>query len=255
MAGAGNKIDGLNVGEDAQAHTCENSTITGALTYVAGGSVVNCTAGNSIKERPNEIDPVGMPISQTQIDKWKNDAQKGGLIPNDYVISNAYENLGPIKIDGDLLIDNNSVVNMKGTVWITGNLRIDNGSTLQLNSNAYGITSGVVVVDGKIKVRPNTILKGTGQPSSYVMLLSTNSELLDTADPALEIDNNTDAAVFYTSQGLIVLRNNVTAREVTGYKVHLDNNAEVIYESGLQSAAFSSGTGGNWQVSSWKEIQ
>jgi hypothetical protein len=137
---------------------------------------------------------------------------------------------------------------------VTGNFRVDNGSTIQLDANAYGITSGVFVVDGKIKIRPNTILKGSGQASSYIMLLSTNSELVDFADPAVEIDNNTDAAIFYASQGLVVLRNNVQAREVTGYKVHLDNNAEIIYESGLQNSAFSSGTGGGWEVSSWQEI-
>jgi Tfp pilus assembly protein PilX len=254
VASNGNRIEGLQVGEDAMAHTCVDSDIAGELTYVSGGSLLNCTAGSTIKERPNEIEPADMPISQSQIDQWKSDAESGGIIPTDYVILSSYEDLGAIKIDGDLLIDNNATLNMRGTIWVTGDLRIDNGSTVQLDSNAYGITSGVLVVDGKIKVKPNTILKGSGQPSSYIMLLSTNSELVDFANPALEIDNNTDAAIFYASQGLVVLRNNVQAREVTGYKVHLDNNAEIIYESGLQNSAFSSGTGGGWEVSSWREI-
>ena len=86
------------------------------------------------------------------------------------------------------------------------------------------------------------------------MLLSTNSSL-DDLNPAIEVDNNTDAAIFYANQGLIAIRNNVQVREITGYKVYLDNNAEVQYESGLENTSFSSGSGGTWEVASWKEVE
>lgn len=254
VATNGNRIEGLEVGKDAKAHACKDSTIVGSLTYVSGGAVQNCTAGEFIDEQPHEILPKDLPISQSQIDEWKTDAENGGIITEDYTISGDFEDLGPIKIEGNLLIDNNATLNIKGSIWIAGDLRIDNGSTIQLDLDSYGSNSGTIVVDGKIKIKPNTYLKGSGGEESYLLLLSTSSSL-DDLDPAIEIDNNTDAAIFYANQGLIVIRNNVQVREITGYKVYLDNNAEVQYESGLENASFSSGTGGTWEVASWKEIE
>jgi hypothetical protein len=256
VAKNGNRIEGLIIQQDAQAHSCKNSQITGTLTYVSGGTIQNCSAGGAIKIQPNEIPTKDLPIPQTQIDKWKSEAEKGGTISGDYTISGKItQNLGPVKITGNLLVDNNAVLNMTGTIWVVGDLRIDNGATIKLDSNSYGALSGVIVVDGKIKVRPNTYLKGSGQEGSYLLLLSTNPEVSDTTNPAIDVDNNTDAAIFYTNQGLIVVRNKVKARELTGYKIFLNNNAEVAYETGLEEAVFSSGPGGSWKVVSWREVE
>lgn len=256
VAGSGNRIEGLIVGKDATAHTCKDSTIGGALTYVAGGSVVNCVAGESIQERPNEIDPVPLPISQAQIDDWKSDAESGGIIVGDYTIAGGTtENLGPKKITGNLLVDNNSTLNMTGILWVVGDFRIDNGSTIQLDSNIYGPNSGLIVIDGKTTARPNIFIQGTGQEGSYLMILSTNTEVADETNPAIKVDNTTEGAIFYAGEGLITLKNNISAREITAYKVFMDNNAEIEYESGLENALFSSGPGGSWQVTSWREIE
>jgi len=252
----GNRIEGLQVGKDAKVHTCKDSQITGTLTYVSGGSVQNCTVGGATTTQPNEIPRKDFPIPQSQIDKWKSEAEGGGVISGDYTISGKItQNLGPKKITGNLLVDNNATLNMLGTIWVVGNLRIDNGAMIKLDSNSYGSNSGVIVVDGKIKVRPNTYLRGSGQEGSYLMLLSTNPEVSDTANPAIDVDNNSDAAIFYANQGLIVLKNKINAREVTGYKIFLANNAEILYEAGLEEATFSSGPGGSWEVVSWKEIE
>lgn len=256
VAKSGNRIEGLIVGEDAMAHTCKESIIGGNLTYVSGGSILNCDVGGSVNERPNQIEPEGLPISQEQIDSWKSDAESEEVISGDYTISGGTtENLGPKKITGNLLVDNNATLNMTSTLWVAGNLRIDNGATIQLDSNFYGSNSGVIVVDGKVKIRPNTYLKGTGQEGSYLMMLSTNPEVSDETNPAIDIDNTTEGAIFYGQNGLIVLRNNVVAREVTSYKIFIDNNAEIIYESGLENVFFSSGPGGSWEVASWREIE
>ena len=256
VARNGNRIEGLIVGKDATVHTCKDSTIGEVLTFVSGGSIEDCVAGASTEEQTSEIEPQDLPISQEQIDSWKSDAENGGVIIGDYTISGkVVQNLGPKKITGNFLVDNNATLNIIGTLWVVGDLRIDNGATLQLDSNFYGSNSGVIVVDGKVKIRPNTVIKGTGQEGSYLMTLSTNPEVLDTKNPAIDVDNSTDTAIFYTNQGLIVLRNNVLAREITGYKVFLDNNAEIQYESGLENTLFSSGPGGSWEVASWREVE
>lgn len=259
VARNGNRIEGLKVGQDASAHTCENSEITGDLTYVSGGSVVNCTAGGFIKNQPNEISPQPLPISESQINNWKTDALSGGILTSDYLLTKAVDFLGPIQIGTkaepkNLTIDNGARLVVRGTIYVTGTITFDNNAIIELDVNSYGPTSGIIAGDGKIITRNNAILRGSGQEGSYILILSTSSSL-DPANPAILIANNAEGAIFYANSGLISLLNGMRAREVTGYKVLINNNAEVEYESGLQNSSFSGGTGGSWIVESWREIE
>lgn len=254
VAKNGNRIEGLIVDGDAWAHTCKDSTIVGDLTYVSGGSVNNCPAGGLTKTQPNDIDAKDLPISQSTIDDWKTEAESGGIIVGDYTISGGTVNLGPQKITGNLTLDNNAVLTMTGTIWVVGDVLVKNGSTINLDANFYGGVSGVLISDGKIKIRPGVTLEGSGVEGSYLMLLSTNNSV-DQSDPAIEVDNTTTGGIFYTTQGLVVIRNNVEVREVTCYQLYLAQNAEIDYETGLADTEFTSGPGGSWTVASWKEVQ
>lgn len=260
VAHNGNRIEGLEIGEDASVHTCKNSTIVGNLIYVSGGSTINCPAGGTVKSQPNEILPQDLPIPQSQIDDWKNEASNGGIINNDYVLDlGASDSLGPIQIGTaiqpkNLTIDNGSNLKITGTIYVTGDVLFDNNSIIELDYNAYGSTSGIIIADGKVTIRNNATLRGTGEVGSYLLIVSTNNSL-DPANPALSIKNNAEGAIFYTNSGLILINNNVRAREVTGYKIKMENNSEVEYEIGLENAVFSGGTGGSWQIRSWKEIE
>lgn len=258
VAQNGNRIEGLDVGDDALAHTCKDSDVVGDLTYVSGGSLNNCTAGGAVNIRPNNIDPEPLPISQAQIEIWKSEAQAGGIIANDYtangVVSLGSRQIGTLAAPRDLTVSNGSILNITGTVYVTGNIIFDNNSIIQLDSASYGGTSGVIIADGIIDIRNNSVLQGTGLPGSYLLVLSTNSSL-DPVNPALFVKNNAQGAILYATNGLIVLNNNMKAREIAGYKVKMENGAEIEYESGLQNALFSSGIGGSWQVKNWREIE
>ena len=59
----------------------------------------------------------------------------------------------------------------------------------------------------------------------------------------------------YAAHGEIRIKQSLTLKEVTAYKIRLQNSAEVIYESGLASLLFTSGPGGGFEVSSWGEIE
>lgn len=259
VAGSGNKIDGLEIGEDATVHTCVDSDIGGNLTYVSGGSVASCDVVGVVNSRPNQIEPEPLPISASQIIDWKTKAGAGGVVTSDVIIDGASSDLGPVQIGTpsqpkNLIITNNSRVKIKGTVYVTGSIVFSNNSVIELDSSAYGSFSGVILADGRITVNNNAVLRGTGQPGSYILILSTNSSL-DPGTPAINLSNNAAGAIFYASSGLILLNNNMRAREVTGYKIQINNNAVIEYESGLENPIFSNGPGGSWVVEGWKEIE
>ena len=253
VAGNGHKIQGINVGEDADVHTCDNADIGGTLHYVSGGSIIGCTYGAAVDRGPNEIEGVPLPISQNQINKWQGEAAAGGVNPNDVIID-GIQSLGPIQIGTstqpkNLTFNNNSTLILTGTIYVTGNITTANNSTIKIDAS-YGSFSGVIIADDIIMVENGTTLTGSGQAGSYVLLLSTKN---DTVNPVIDIRNNAGGAIFYTNSGLIYLKNNMSAREVTGYKIQIDNNAQIQYESGLENANFTSGPAGSWEVVSWRE--
>jgi len=256
VAGNGNKIDGITVGNDATVHTCKDSNIDGNLTYVSGGSIQNCTVGGATSTRPNEIELQPLPISQSQIDEWEEDAAAGGVITTNISISGT-KILGPIQIGTstnpkNLTVENGATLIIEGTVYVTGDITFNNNATVNLDSS-YGSLSGIILTEGVITVENNVILNGSGQAGSYVLLLSTKN---DTTNPVIDIRNNAAGSViYYANSGLIYLANNMYAREVTGYKIQIANNAIIQYESGLEETNFSSGPGGSWEVTDWKEIE
>ena len=136
---------------------------------------------------------------------------------------------------------------------MTGGITFINGSETHLDSD-YGPDSGIIVADGKISVENGAIIDGSGQLGSYTLVLSTHDSL-DPDSPAINVSNNVGGSVFYTTRGLILLLNGMEAREVTGYKIQIEETAKVWYETGLQDLRFSGGPGGSWEVVSWKEIE
>ncbi|MDD2731936.1 MAG: hypothetical protein PHI53_01940 [Candidatus Pacebacteria bacterium] len=258
VANNGNKIKNLEIGGDALSYSCENCKITGDLTYVSGGTISGCIVSGSTFVRTEKINPEPLPIPESQIINWKQEGLSGGVINNNVVYNSVTGSLGPVQIGTpsapkNLEITNNARVKITGTVYVTGNIIISNNAVLELDSG-YGSTSGVILADGRITLKNNAILRGSGHPGSYVLILSTNPSL-DPSYPAILVGNNAQGAIFYTTSGLIYLSNNMKAREVTGYKIKINNNAEVEYESGLQNVYFSSGPGGSWTIESWKVVE
>jgi hypothetical protein len=248
VAGNGNSINGMEVGGDVLAYSCYNSAITGNLTTVSTipTDFNTCTYANHYTQT-SEIPSQSLPISQIQIDTWKSDALSGGTVGNITLSGTQTMSLGPKKITGNLSISNSAILTLTGTVYVTGNITISNSGQIRLDSS-YGSLSGVILSDGIITPSNSSILQGSGQPSSYLLVLSTND-----SDTAITISNSATGAIFYTTDGGITASNNFSAREVTGYKLIMSNSASITYESGLANTFFSSGPGGGWKVTSWQE--
>ncbi len=255
VAGNGNKIEELEIGDNAKAYSCIDCEIGGDFTYVTGGTLDNCDIDGFVTEQSEEIQSQDLPITQEKINNWKQEAQAGEVIEGNYTLEFlSSDSLGPAKVNGNVLIQNLSLLNLTGTVWVTGDLTLKNLSMIRLDSS-YGNKSGLIVIDGQIVVGNGTWLRGSGTEGSYIMLLSTNDSLQE-SDPAIDVGNvSIGDGIFYASNGLVRLRNGVSVKELTGYKIYLDNNAEIDYESGLENTLFSSGPGASWQLISWQEIE
>ncbi len=251
VASNGNTIEDISVGGNAYAYSCNNADIEGTLYSVSGGTIQNCDYDN-IEILDNEIEPEEMPISEEQINEWKDEATAGGTISGDYTISGS-ESLGPIKITGNLNISISALLNITGLVYVQGDIILDNKAKLQLDSS-FDLLSGIIISDGKIKIKNNASTQGSGKQGSFLMLLSTNNSI-DLNNPAIDLYNNAEGAIFYASHGVIYLHNNMNIREATGYKLAMDNNAIISYDIGLENVNFSSGPGGGWSVSNWRETE
>lgn len=261
VASSSNQIEDITIEGDAIVHNCDGASIGGTLYYVSGGSIGTCVyTPPAVDMGPDEIEPIPLPISEDQINEWKSVAFAGGFESNNVDISGT-QTMGPIQIGTlaqprDLTVSGSAILKLTGTIYVTGDISIGVSATTTLDAS-YGSLSGILIADGKIEVENNAKLTGSGQAGSYILLLST-SDSLDPANPAVDVRNNAGSdggAIFYANDGLLYLKNGMKAREITGYKVQLENNAEIEYDSGLANVNFSSGPSAGWIVSSWGEVE
>lgn len=242
---------------NAHANTVDNSDVENII-YCQTGS------GNNKACDTSESDPVAvpLPVSDETIAIWKSQASAGGEIASVIVGGGETQTLGPIKINGDLTIESNGTLIMLGTIWVTGEIDINSNTLVELHSS-YGTDSGTVISDGKIEINSNTTICGsegsTGgvcNPTNgtYIMFLSTDPSL-NPADPAIDMSSNTSLAILYTNNGVIRINSHTNVLEVTAYKLKIDANATVTYQTGLADINFSSGPGGTFAIKSWSEVE
>lgn len=246
VAKNGNKIEGGAVLEDAYADLCHNTDVSNNLFY----RINDGCAADIFTTLSQEIATASLPISEEEIIEWKNEALAGGIHSGNYALSEGSAYLGPKKIEGNLLIEGNSHLFLTGTLWVTGTVMIKNNAIVGLDQSSYGSFSGMIISNNLITLQNNSISRGSGLAGSYLMYLSTAA-----LNPAIKIQNNSVSDILYTNKGWIEIENNSKMREITGYGIHLKNNAAVTYEVGLQDSNFISGPSGGWGVASWKEIE
>lgn len=279
VSGSGNSIDSLTIGVDANVANLEDSTVgqdartmniddgvVGRDAYAAtiSGSVIGRDAyANSISTTTvggttysgSGITPpadVPFPLSDELMDSWQTEAEAGGTISSYDLPINTQANLGPIKINGNLVVNNGATLTVTGTIWATGTITLYNGAILELD-NGYGTTSGILIasdpsnptVNGKIVLENNVTVNGSGQTNSNVLLLS---RFQGTGSTAIDAANNSSSMTLYAPLGSVLIHNNFIVNSVSAYQLTLQNNAQVIYNNGLASTQFASGPGGAWQL-------
>ena len=136
LGGLTGLISGMTVGSggagNAYAHIVNNSTIAGT-NYCQVGSGNNKACDTSLPD-PTQI---AMPISDQNILDWKSEAETGGTYSGSYTVNSTSASLGPQKITGNLVVENNADLTVTGTLWVEGNMTISNNATVRLSS-VYG---------------------------------------------------------------------------------------------------------------------
>lgn len=246
------KIDNVDINLEARANTIKDAAIGGDAYYQ---TLTNSTVLGATHPGSADPGPIDMPISDALIAQWTAEADAGGTITGNVTYDGTSNTAGPKKITGNLTITNNASLTLNGTLHVVGDLTLNNNGVISLASG-YGANTGMIIVDGKVTIGNNFTFNGSGTPGSYVMVLTTNTSL-DPVSPAMTLANNSANSIFYASDGMISVSNNATLKEVTAFKLYLQNNAAVTYESGLANVNFSSGPGGGWvlKIGTLREIR
>jgi hypothetical protein len=259
LGGVTATISGVEIGTgavgDAWANTVNSSKVHGTMYCQSGTTDTNSTGGSiSCNTSRSDPAPQGFPISDANIQQWKNEAEAGTVVNGNYSPANNSV-IGPLKVTGDMDVTHNITVN--GNVWIEGDLHLSNSAIIKLDPG-YSANSGVFLIDGTIHVSNNGSFQGSGQEGSYILVVSTSdcpSSVSCGGANAVELLNNAGTVIINAENGTVHFNNNSGAKEVTAYKLIMDNNSNIIYNTGLINMNFTSGPGGAWNITSWQEVQ
>jgi len=263
-SGPAGLISGIHATGTAYAHTIQNSTIDKDAYYT---TKTNTTVGGvSYPNSPDQAN-VDLPISDAQIEIWKADALAGGnticASPSSTITISSSQNLGPTRIGCNLLIKGNGIViTINGPVHVAGNIETQNSPVIKMSS-ALGNQNAAIIADNEanrltssiITLGQNTSFEGSGSTGSYVFLVSQNNSAENGGSVnAINVGQSSNALIAYASHGQVTLSQSVGLKEVTAYKIVLNNTANVTYDKGLASSLFSTGPGGDYTHIEWSEF-
>ena len=244
VANVGNKIFGEGkVSENVFADRCEDIRVTGVLH---ANNVSGCAYG-SLTNSGLPVNPISLPIPDSQIQEWKDDAEVGGIIGS-FTRNSGISYLGPVKIEGNLTIQNTAKLVITGTILVTGTINMKNSAQVSLDSS-YGSSSGIIIGESIITLENSSTSSGSGSPGSYLMYISTSS-----ANPAIIIKNFARVDILYSNSGWVEINNNTSMKSIYAYGITVQNEATLKYEIGLANAFFVSGPSAGWVVKSWREV-
>ncbi|OGD68451.1 hypothetical protein A2996_01525 [Candidatus Campbellbacteria bacterium RIFCSPLOWO2_01_FULL_34_15] len=255
-------LSGGTVDGNIIANSISNCTINGDADY---NIKTNCNVGGSSHSPTTPpVDPpyLPTPISEANIEAWKNEAISFGTITAGDLTADDGDTIGPGVIGGDLIIESNTTVSLGGTLYVLGNIIINGDANIELGAGYGANGSGLILSDGWIDLYNNVDLNYPRSGSGHLMLMSLarcdkyygfttcNSDV-----SAINVSNNVHADILVAPYGIIEMTNNVSITALVGDQLNLKNNIILNYEQGLTNMNFSSGPSGSWGIESWREIE
>ena len=258
-AGPNGLIDGIDIEGNALAHTIKNSHIDGDAYYAT--TILNSTVGGTKYPGSPDQATSTMPIPDDQIAAMESVAEAGGVIgcATSYTVSGG--NLGPVKIPCNVTLDGN--ITLTGPVWVRGNITTSNNANIRVSSTLGNQSIAIIADDpfnkngsGIITISNNAVFYGSGDPASYVILISGNTASENSlTTKAINVNNNTVGDLLvYAPHGDINMSNNTSVKELTSYSMSMSNNATVQYQTGIANLLFNYGPGGGFNITNWREI-
>lgn len=270
-AGSNGFIDGVHATGTAYANDIMDSEVDGDAYFQ---TISDTTVGGTLYPDSQDQPKLTMPITDETIQSWEGVASSSQIIKStdpecsggEYEISDDIS-LGPVKIECDVEIKGTGsgiTITIMGMIWIEGSLKVTQTTLLRLD-NSLGKKSIAIIADdpsdretgSKIMLYNNTTFEGTSQ-GGYILIVSmNNSEESGTGnEDAIEILQSTNGDLLaYAPHGEIVMANNNDLKEITAYKIRLENQANVIYEDGLANLLFDAGPAGSFSINSWREVE
>ncbi|MCR4311064.1 MAG: hypothetical protein NUV54_00625, partial [Candidatus Taylorbacteria bacterium] len=227
-AGPSGLISGVHATSTAYAHTIQNADIDGDAYYQSiSGSTV---AGTSYPSSPDQ-ELSSLPITDEMITEWENEAAAGGTQSSGCSYSGSTSvTLGPKKLNCDLSLSGSVALTLTGPVWVVGDVTVSNSATIRAASS-LGNKSAVLIADnpnnrnsdGRITLSNFTEYYGSGDPNSYLVLISQNNNAESGGgNSAITISNSAGGKLLlYAPHGLIQLSNSIHLKEVTAYKIRM----------------------------------
>ncbi len=260
-AGPLGSVAGAHSTSSVYAHSISNSNIDKDAYYV---SISNTTvSGVSHPGSPDQATS-SLPITDAMIEEWKTAAAASVISsPCPYVI-NSNITIGPVKINCDLNINGSPTVTIAGPVWVNGNIEIENSPIIKIASSLSANSVSVIAdnptnrtTSSKIELENSAQFQNSGTEGSYILFVSqNNSAQSGGSEKAIRAENSISGEVLvYAGHGEAHLKNNVSLREVSAYKIRLSNSAQVIYKTGLANLLFTSGPSGGYSIESWRESE
>jgi hypothetical protein len=265
-AGASGRIEEVHATGSAWAHTIDDSIIDKDAYYqTITGTIVG---GDSYPGSPDQS-ATALPITDEQIEEWKEDAEAGGVIlstdprcsSGTYII-NTDTTLSPIKIECNVTVDKTSTdLYLQGSVWIVGNLLTKSSPNIRVDAAASGRSIAIIVdnpsnrtTSSKITFENSSAFYGNGANSYILAISQNNSSESGGSETAINAKNSlTGQVLLYAGHGKALVENSASLKELTAHRIHLQNSAQVEYESGLANLLFTSGPGGGFTITSWEE--
>ncbi len=248
---AGVTIGTAGVG-DAWANRITGATVAGTM-YCQTSSITNKTCNTT---RPNPS-PQGFPVSDANIQEWKDSAEAGWTYNGNLSIGSAGTTTGPLVVNGNLNIGSGGIFTMTGTIWVKGTITVSGGASVRVAAGS-GEDSVMMISDGYMSFSGGIFFQGSGQTGSYPLLITTSdcpASVSCAGRNAIELNGGSGAIVLNAQSGTLKMAGGTSARSLVAQTVVLTGGAEVTYETGLADLTFTLGPSGGWNITSWQEVQ
>ncbi len=266
-AGPSGYISEIHATDSMYANSIEDSYVEGDAYYTTIDAATVVT-GTKYPGFP-DLATTTLPITDNLLDDWEAYAASSSVMSAEcaaaggHLIYTTDVTLGPAKIPCDVSFDLSPKVTVSGVLWIEGDLDFSQGPEFYVDPAIGNKSIPIIVDDPSDRTNSGTILMqnsgdwiGNGN-RSYLLLVSRNEDAeLGGSNAAIEIEqSNGGALLVYAGHGEILLENNTDLTEITAFRVHLRNNTEVNYDTGLASAIFYIGPGGGYTIDTWEEVE